>query len=206
IAATLPPLLGAYGAAAVLTAPLVYYALSDYQGVITPATHSPADLVNVAFPARTTAIGGSLAQHFVPSAQAVSAETGEYLGLPLLAIVLLFALRRWRRPGRRFLVLALVLALIAPLGSELRVRDHSLFPLPWRLVRDAPLFDNVIPSRFALSGPVAGSLIAALWAASPGWSRTLRIVLTAAAAAALVPAVGDGYWHEHPERPGFFTE
>jgi hypothetical protein len=206
IVASLPPLLGAYAIAAVIAAPIVYYALTDYQGVITPATHNPADLVNIAFPARTTAIGGSLAQHFVPSAQAVSAETGEYLGLPLLAIVVLFAVRRWRRAGSRFLVLALALALVATLGSELHVRDHALFPLPWRLVRDAPLFDNVIPSRFALYAALASSLIAALWAASRSSSRTLRIVLTAAAAAALVPAVGRGYWHEHPERPAFFAQ
>jgi hypothetical protein len=205
ILSSLLPLLGAYGLAAVIASPFIYYALSDYQGVITPATHNPADLVNVAFPARTTAIGGNLAQHFVPSAQGVSAETGHYLGLPLLAIVVVFAVRRWRRAGSRFLVVALVLALLATLGSELRVRDHELFPLPWRLVRDAPLFDNVIPSRFAVYAALVASLVAALWSASPSWSRASRIVLTALAAAALVPAVGLGYWHEHPERPAFFT-
>ena len=94
---------------------------------------------------------------------------------------------------------------MATLGSELRVRDHDAVPLPWRLVRDAPLFDNVIPGRFAVYAALAACLIAALWAAAPDWPRALRIVLTALAAAALVPAVGHGYWHEHPERPAFFT-
>jgi hypothetical protein len=206
IVASLLPLLGSYGISAAVAAPFLYFAVTGYQGVITPAMHNPADLVNIAFPARTTAIAGSLAQHFVPSAIGPSAETGQYLGLPLLAIVALFALRRWRRPGSRFLLLALVLALVATLGSELRVRDHALLPLPWRLVQNVPLFDNVIPSRFAVYAALAASLIAALWAASRSWSRTLRIVLTGAAMAALVPAVSRGYWHQHPPRPAFFTQ
>jgi hypothetical protein len=205
LAASLLPLLGAYCVSGVVAAPFLYYAATDYQGVITPATHNPADLVNIAFPPRTAGVAGSLSQHFLPSAQAVSAETGQYLGLPLLAIVALFAARRWRRPGSRFLVLALGLSLIATLGSELRVRDHALVPLPWRLVRELPLFDNVIPSRFAVYAALAAALIASLWAASSSWSRGLRIVLTGVAIAAIVPAVWRGYWHEHPPRPAFFA-
>ena len=167
IGAVLFPLAGAYGVAALLTAPLLYYAFSDYQGVITPATHSPADLVTFAFPTGTAAVGGSLAAHFDPAVAHVSAEDGQYLGLPLLAIVVLFAARRWRRAGSRYLVLALGLATLATLGSELRVRGHDLGPLPWRLVRDAPFFDNVIPGRFALYVALVAALIAAVWAASP---------------------------------------
>jgi hypothetical protein len=199
------PLAGAYGVGALLVSPLLYYAFTDYQGVITPATHNPADLVTFAFPTGTAAIGGSLAVHFDPTIQHVSAEDGQYLGLPLLAIVLLFAWRRWRRPGSRFLLLALGLAMLATLGSGLRVRGHELFPLPWRLIRGAPFFDNVIPGRFAVYVALVAALVAALWAASPDASRTLRIVLTGAAALALVPAVWHGYWHDHPPRPAFFT-
>jgi hypothetical protein len=191
--------------AALLTAPLLYYALSDYQGVITPATHNPADLLTFAFPTGTAGAGGSLAAHFDPAVANVSAEDGQYLGLPLLAIVVLFAVRRWRRAGSRFLLLALGLAALATLGSELRIRGRDLFPLPWRLVRDAPFFDNVIPGRFALYVALVAALIAAVWAASPEPSRALRMVLTGGAALALVPALWHGYWHEHPSRPPFFA-
>jgi len=205
IGALLLPLAAAYGVAALITAPFLYYAFSDYQGVITPATHNPADLVTFAFPTGTTAIGGSLAGHFDPSVQHVSAEDGQYLGIPLLAVVVLFAVRRRRRPGSRFLVLALGLATLATLGSELRIRGHDLFPLPWRLVRDVPLFDNVIPGRFALYVALVAALIAAVWAASPETSRSFRIGLTAAAVLAVAPAPWRGYWHEHPSRPQFFA-
>ena len=205
VVAAFPPLAAAYAFGAVLVSPLLYYALSDYQGVITPANHNPSDLVTLAFPTRTAELGGGLAQHFLPSAVTVSAEDGLYLGLPLLAIVVLFALERWRRPGSRFLLLALLVAIVAALGSELRVRGHALLPLPWRLVRDAPLFDNVIPGRFALYVALAASLVAAVWAARSRRSRALRVLLGVAAAVALVPAVSRGYWHEHPPRPAFFA-
>ncbi len=205
IASSLAPLAGAYGVCAVLVSPLIYYAASDYQGVITPTTHNPVDLVTFAFPTGMAAIGGSLAEHFDPSLPTVSAENGQYLGLPTLAIVVLFALARWRRPGSRFLVGALLLAAIATLGSELRVRGEALVPLPWRLVSSAPLFDNVIAARFALYVSLAACLIVALWAGSTASARWLRIVLTAAAVAALVPNLWRGIWHEHPARPAFFT-
>ena len=93
------PIAGAYGVCAVIVSPLLYYAATGYQGVITPTTHNPADLVTFGFPTGLTAIGGSLAQHFVPSLPPVSAENGQYLGLPTLAIIVLFAISRLRRPG-----------------------------------------------------------------------------------------------------------
>jgi hypothetical protein len=199
------PLAVSYGVGALIVSPFVYYAATDYQGVITPTNHNPVDLVTFAFPTGMAAIGGSLSRHFDPSIPPVSAENGQYLGLPALAIVLLFAVTRWRRAGSRFLVIALLLAALTTLGSELRVRGHALFPLPWRLVRDAPLFDNVIPARFALYVSLVACLIVALWASSPAASRTLRIALTTLAVAALVPNLWHGIWHEHPARPRFFT-
>ncbi len=199
------PLAVAYAGGLALVSPLLYYAFSDYQGVITPAGHNPADVVTFAFPTSATAIGGSLAAHFDPSTATVSAENGQYLGLPLLAILVLFALSRWRRPGSRFLLLALALTGLATLGSELHLRGHRLFPLPWRLVSGAPFFDNVIAARLVVYLSLIACLIAAIWAASGGASRALRIVLTSAAVVALVPAVWHGAWHEHPERPAFFA-
>ena len=183
------PLAGAYGVGAVVVSPFLYYALSDYQGVITPATHNPADLVNVRVPdrgRRRSAAG--LAQHFVPSRPG---DLGRERAVPRAAAA------RDRRALRARAVAAagqpLPRARAAPRRAsrrsarELRVRDHALFPLPWRLVRDAPLFDNVIPARFAAlrrarREPDRGAL-----GGVAGRSRPLRIVLTAAAVAALVP-------------------
>jgi hypothetical protein len=199
------PLAGAYAVCAALVSPLLYYAVTGYQGVVTPTGHNPADAVTFAFPTGMTAVGGRWAQHFDPGIALPSAEDGQYLGLAALAIVTLFAASRWRRSGSRFLVIAFALACLATLGSELRIRGHDLFPLPWRLVRSAPLFDNVIPGRFALFVSLIVSLIVALWAASPATRRSVRVGLTALAVLAIVPRLGTGVWHQHPQRPSFFA-
>jgi len=205
ILASLLPIAASGAVAAVLAGPLLYYAATDYPGVVTPTGSNQVDALTLAFPTGLTAAGGSLGTHFVPSVAHSTAEDGQYLGLALLAIVALFAATRWRRPGSRFLVLAFGLTAVATLGAELRVRGQDLIPLPWRLVRGLPLFDNVIPGRFSLYLSFVAALIAALWAASPGVSRALRIVLTTAAVVALAPALWRGFWHEHPPDPAFFA-
>ena len=184
----------------------VYYAFSDYQGVITPTGNNAADAVTFAFPTGLTEVAGRFAAHFDPYIPGMSSEDGQYLGLPTIAIVALFAVSRRRRPGARFLLIALLLALLATLGATFRVRGHDLFPLPWAAVGHLPLFDNVIPKRLSLYVSLLAGAIVALWAASPTVSRLPRIALTGAAVLAIVPHLGGGVWHLRPERPAFFAD
>ena len=200
------PVIGAYALSAIVLAPFIYYAVTSPQDVVTPTTtQNPDDLVTFAFPTTLDAVGGQLAAHFVDYNPPVVPEAGQYLGLPALAIIALFAWRRWRRPVSRFLLLALALAALATLGRELRVRAHDLFPLPWRAVQSLPLFDNTLPSRFALFVALLASLIVAIWAAGTTPRRWVRIVLTAAAVVAIAPRLSTGVWHSHPPDPAFFA-
>jgi hypothetical protein len=200
------PLLSSYLVCVALVSPLLYYAVSDFQtGAVTPASSGGANLVTFAFPTGLTAIGGGLAQHFDPSIPIVSAEDGQYLGLPTLLIVAVFLWRRRRAPAGRFLALCFTAACLATLGSELRVRTWALFPLPWRLVQSLPLFDNVIPGRLALYVALLASVIVALFAASPGGSSWLSIGLVVLALLAIVPDLRLSVWHQQPEQPAFFA-
>ncbi len=200
------PIGAAYAVCALAISPFIYYTLTGYHGVVTAASNSSADAVTFAFPTATTAIGGRWADHFDNHIAPLSAEDGQYLGLPAIAIILLFAVSRARRPGSRFLLVSLALAVLATLGSNLRVRGHDLVALPWELVRSATLFDNVIPARFALYVALSACLIVALWAAAPTARRWVRIVLTVAAVLAIVPRVWTGVWHEQLARPTFFAD
>jgi hypothetical protein len=203
----LPPLAASYALSLVLVSPLVWYALTDFHsGEITPTGRTPADLVTFAFPNRMTALGGRWWQHFDPALPAVSAENGQYVGLPALLIVGLFAWRQRARPAARFLVLVLAAAVIATLGSELQVRGHRLVPLPWRAVRDLPLFDNVIPGRLSLYVSLAVSVVVALWAAGRRPSPAVRLALVGLAVLAIVPNLRlDDLWSMRPARPSFFA-
>ena len=199
------PLTGSYLVAGVLAAPLLAYALTDFHraSLNEPRIFS-ADLLNLAVPTRLTAIAPDWARRTAATFLGNDAENGAYLGLPLLVIVAWFAWQRWRHAGARLLLALFALAVVAELGPYLRVRGATYAPLPWRPLVDRPLLNDVLPVRFALYAALAAAVIAALWAAgsAPVWAR---IVLSAAAVAATVPALGHDYWHGRPDRPAFFA-
>jgi hypothetical protein len=200
------PLAGAYCVAGVLTSPLLVYALWHFQrGSLNDPVRFSADLLNIAVPTRLTALNDDWARRTAAAFTGNDAENGAYLGLPLLAIVVWFAWQRRRSPGSRFLLAALLLAIVAELGPYLRVRSATYAPLPWHPLVHLPPLNNVLPARFAMYTALAAAVIAAMWAAgrAPAW---VRVVLAAAAVAATLPALGHGYWHGRPNRPAFYAQ
>jgi hypothetical protein len=207
------PLLGGYALALALASPLLYYALSDFESrSINRPENFPADLLNFVVPTGLVAFSqdwgmSGLASRFLGN----DAEAGAYLGFPTLAIVGLYAWRRRRTPGGRFLVGSFAVAALAALGTALHVAGERVVSLPYGLLARLPLFNNVLPVRYALYASLAAAVMVAAWAASPG--RTwLRVLLPALAVVALfphfgkVPYLGHGYWHIEPERPRFFAD
>jgi hypothetical protein len=209
-------LAGAYLVAALLAAPLLYYVLTDVRlSGFTPPQDYTGDLLNFLIPTHLEAVGAgwahSIARHF----RGNTTEQSVYIGLPLLAIVVLFASRTWRTPRGRFLLAALALASYLSLGPSLVVGGHRLIPLPTLLGHETltvpgvgtkvvPLFDNVLPVRFALFASLASSVIVAMWMATAR-SRLLGIALPALAVILLVPNPGAGVWATSYSVPAFFT-
>jgi hypothetical protein len=213
----LGPTVGAYLLAGVLAAPILYYALTDLRvaGFQPPEAYT-ADLVNLVVPTHLEAVGAgwahAIARHFPGN----STEQGALIGLPLLAIVLLYARSSWRSPLGRFLLVALALAVYVSLGPRLSVLGHGTIPLPTLLGHNSlslpglgdhyiPLFDNTLPVRFALYASLAGAVIAAVWMASRR-SGVVRWLLPALAALLLVPNPGAGVWTTTFAVPAFFTD
>ncbi|HEX4521497.1 MAG TPA: hypothetical protein VH063_18125 [Gaiellaceae bacterium] len=197
------PAVGAYGIAALLAAPLVYYTLTDFtSGELGPTAEFVADPVNLVVPTPVTAVGGdaakSISAHFPPN----YLEQTSYIGLPLLAILVLFFVRRRRDPAGRFLLVSFGIVLLAALGSRLHVLGKGIVPLPWTAVARQPVFDNVYTVRLMLYAFLAASVVVALWAAS-GARRWLRIGLPVLAAVALAPNLGHHHWDEELDVPAF---
>jgi hypothetical protein len=202
---SLLPLVGAYGLAALVTAPLLYYVLSA------PGDHPPGgawsfstDLANLVIPTMAT-VGGWWTRHVVQSFPGNDAERGAYLGVPLLAIVALFGLKRWRSAGARFLLAAFVLAIFFSFGVWLTIDGHRALRLPWTFVINAPLLENVMPVRLMVYASLAAGVMVALWAASDVRPRWLKIGLTGLAVLALVPNVSWSAWARTPQVPRLFT-
>ena len=203
--AALAPLAWGYGLAALLSAPLLYYALSDFErGSINQPALFDGDLLNLVVPTSLTAIGGPNFQWVTSHFPANEPEQGAYIGIPVLVLVAWYALRERRARSTWFLLALLGASVLATLGTELVVDGRPLVRLPWAELANAPLFDNVLPVRLALFSSLATSAAVALWVAG---SRGLpRALLPALAVASVAPAAWHAYWKSIPERWPFFTQ
>jgi hypothetical protein len=198
------PLAGAVGLTVLIGAPLVYYLATGFQsGSINIPSIFDGDLLNFLLPTRFVWAGGqwflSTSEHF----QGNNAEAGAYLGIPTLVIVIWFAFSARRSAATRFLLAGLGLAALLTLGTALVVKSHREFWLPWDEVARLPIFDNVLPARFALYGALAAAVIVAVW--TSGRRGVAHWLLPALAVAALVPDLSRADYVVHPERWAFFT-
>ncbi len=207
--AAVQPVVAAYALAALLAAPILYYALTDLRRAgFQPPGEFRADLANLVLPTHVEAVGAGWAQTLASRFAANETEQGAFLGPPLLAVVALYAWQRRRSGGARFLVACLLLALYAALGPELTVAGHDLLPLPTIFGHEQigqhhlPVLDNTLPVRFVLYLWLAAAVAAALWAARArgpaAWS------LAGLAALVLVP--NPTVWRTTYELPAFFTQ
>jgi hypothetical protein len=206
IARLLAPLAAAYGLAALITAPFLYYVATG-TGFRPPAGANlfSADLLNLVVPTMAT-VGGWWGRHLAVHFPANDAERGTYLGIPLLAIVGLYGWQRWRTAGGRFLLVCFVLAVLAALGPWFTVDGSQQFLLyPWTWLSNKPLFRNVMPVRLMVYAALAAAVMAAIWAASRARPPWLRIALPALAALALIPNVSWSAWSRTPQVPPLFT-
>jgi hypothetical protein len=199
------PLAGAYGLAALVTAPFLYYVVSA------PGNRPPigsyqfnTDLANLVVPTMAT-VGGWWARHFTASFPGNDAERGAYLGVPLLVVVALFAWGRRRSAAAWFLVAAFAVAVFLSLGDYLTVDGHQEVRLVWSWLYNRPLFENAMPVRLMAYASLAAAVMAALWASSrfgPAW---LRAGVVGLAVLALVPNVSWSGWSRSPQVPSLFT-
>jgi hypothetical protein len=200
------PLAGAYGLAAVVTAPFLYYIASGLEFRAPTGAHIfVADLLNLVVPTMAS-LGGwwtrSIAAHF----PANDSERGTYLGIPLLAIVVLYGWDRRRSPGGRWLIAAFLVAIFAALGSWLTVNGKELvvlYPGAWFAAK--PFFKQAMPVRLMVFAALAASVMTAIWAASSRRPAWLRIALPVLAAVAIAPNVSWGAWSRTPDVPRLFT-
>lgn len=140
--------------AAVLLVQPVWYLFHGPQrvtGFVQPPGVTVSDLVNYVVPDQL--------QHFAPQAAlrisrhhtSNAAEVVNYLGIPLLILLAVIAVRRWRSPLVRLLVPLGVIVSVLSLGPWLHIYGRNTgIKLPWRLVQYLPVLKNVLPSRLSL--------------------------------------------------------
>ena len=202
------PVVLAYGLAAALTAPLVYYVLT---GII-PFTiaypwTSSADVLNLVVPTRVIGLGGqtfaSISSHFPSN----DTERPLYLGVPALLIVGLLLARRPWPAATRVLAAVFAVATFVSFGTALHVDGNRLVWLPWAWPSHWTGLKDIAPDRFSLYATLAVDVLVAIWIASTKGKVFRRpTILPVLAVAALVPLVWSAYDVQDPQRLSFFSD
>ena len=122
-------------------------------------------------------------------------EAGGYLGVTLLALVLFTFIRWFRNPPVLFAAGMLAFTVLMSLGPNL-VYDgqvHHSIHLPWRVFRDVPFVNEVLPERLALYFDLFAALLLAMFIdkalhAPSRLSRSFGVVATVLALVPLAPS------------------
>ena len=117
-----------------------------------------------------------------------------YLGLPLIALLVLIGYAKWGARAVRFLLTLLLAVLILSLGPTLHLAPafSTRIPLPWRVLSFVPPFSDVLTNRFGEYLYLFVGLILALYVADASISRNIRtgrVIITLLAVAFLAPRV-----------------
>lgn len=141
-------------------------------------------------------------------------EENAFFGWPLVLLMIGVTIGLWRVVVARALAVAMFGMAWLSTGVLLVVDGTATaIPGPWLLLFDAPLFESVLESRFALGCvPLIGVLLAMATerilrlAVAPDWRYAARIVWFSALVFALVPIVPTELdVRRREETPAFFT-
>jgi hypothetical protein len=191
----------------VVVAPYLVHALI-VSGPSSAPTRAPydaaADLANFVVPRHWTWLqlpgSGDIARRF--SANPV--ESTAYLGLPLLAIIVHFGVRRGRPRSQVLLLSVLAATIVASLGAWIRIAGTTVAVGPWQLFARLPVTKSVLPVRMTLFVALFAALVCALWLAEKQGSR-VRWLVAIAAVIALLPTPSRSFWTAEARRSTFFA-
>jgi hypothetical protein len=194
-------------AAAIIVSPYLYYmfAFATPPGEIFSPWHFATDLASLLIPTTVNQLGR--AQFFAPIAyqfRAELAESGAYLGLPLLAIAILFARERWNAPNGRFLIHLLVVICILAMGPQLEIAGRIVMGFPGSALAHLPLIDKALPARFMLYAYLVLAVMVAVWLAEHDSNQKLRWALGLAIVPFMLPNLSASYWTTPAAIPAFF--
>jgi hypothetical protein len=198
----------AYAAAALIVSPYLFY-MFDFQpssGEIFSPWHFAIDLASFVIPTTVNQFGR--VPLFLPLAhqfRAEMAETGAYLGLPLLAIVVLFARERWNVPGGRFLIHLFIVVCVFAMGPRLELAGRIVVGLPGSALARLPLLNKALPARFMLYAYLALAVMVAMWLGAQGGRNPRRWALGLAIVPFMLPNLSASYWATPAAMPAFFS-
>ena len=128
-----------------------------------------------------------------------------YFGIPLLAVIALYARAERRTPVGRTLLATLGIVCTLALGPRLHIGNATAFGMPWKLFTHLPLIKNALPGRFVNYAFLVAAVIVALWLADERVSLRLCVGLAILLIAAGFPSLDPQVWTRPVDLPAFFS-
>ncbi len=150
-----------------------------------PQTFS-IDLLNIVLPTSYQLVAPHAATRVSNEFSGLYHEATGYLGLPLLVLLVVVAVRQWNDLRVRVASVTGALLLVLSLGPWLHIGKEALHvPLPWLPFGRLPLLKHVLPDRFTLFVWLAVAVIVAIVIAratrlAPRPAATWLLAVTAA--------------------------
>jgi hypothetical protein len=196
----------AYAGSVLLAAPYLIYSFRHYRSSLTrqqPAFSLP--LVRLILPASPHLFGfGPLIGY---SNRIGDNGTENYVGIPLIVILLVLAACAWRNRISLLLLAVFGFVIAIAVGPNLVVTTlRHTHPLPWAGLWSLPIARSAEPSRFIVFAVLALAVALALWLAAPSASRLLlaaRWSLGLLAVAAIITDTPTSYSAVQPVPPGY---
>jgi hypothetical protein len=163
----------AYTGAVIASAPYLIYALRHYQAMLTrqqPAFSLP--LIRLVLPTSQQNFGVTPLIDY--SNQIGRTGIENYVGIPLLIVLLLLAGFAWRSRLSWLLLAGFGLAIALAAGPNLVVTStRHTYRLPWARLWSLTIARSAEPSRFIVFAVLALAIALALWLAAPASSKPL---------------------------------
>ena len=200
--AAIGPVAGAYAVAAVLGIPLFYAAAAW------PRPYKPILFATIGHGAQS---GNDLLRYLIPGQFTLLWDGSHwggygnpwYLGVPLIALLVVFAVTERGRRSTWLLIAGLLVTLVLSVGDTLAVFGAHI--LPWRLAAALPLLSSAQPGRLVVYAFLLIAVIMARWLARPR-RPALRWALAAAAALLILPNFPANVWASRVPVPAFLTQ
>ena len=196
----------AYAGAIAAAAPYLIYSLRHYQGALTrqqPAYSLP--LIRLIVPESQQMFGVAPLVRYSNHLGRTGIEN--YVGIPLILILIGLAAFAWRSRVSRLLLIGFAFVIALAVGPDLVVTSvRHTYRLPWAGLWNLPIARSAEPSRFIVFAVLVLAIALALWLARPDGSRLLRGArwgLGLLAVAAIITDTPTSYQAVNPLPPGY---
>lgn len=169
-----------------------FFGAQRWNGVVQPRNVFVTDLANLVVPTWVTQLSPAAANGITGRFTGNLVESTGYLGVPLLVLMAVTAVRRWSRPLVRATAVVAVVLVVLSLGPRLHIRGAIMsVPLPWAVVDELPLLANMLPGRLMGLAFLAAAVLLAVaiddLVPARRWRRWAPAVLATASIVSLVP-------------------